>query len=77
MEQEIWKSITGYEGIYEISNNRKIKSLRRMSACGRLLREKELKFSKNGKYDVIQLTDKNGKAKIYYVDNLMFEHFNK
>lgn len=77
MEQEIWKSIIGYEGLYEISNTRKIKSLKRISRNGRLLREKELKFSKNGKYDVVQLINKDGKEKIYFVDRLMFEYFDK
>lgn len=76
MKEEIWKPIIGYEGIYEISNFRKIKSLKRFSVTGKLLREKEMKFSKNGKYEVVQLVDKNGKSKIYYIDKLMFQYFN-
>jgi predicted RNA-binding protein associated with RNAse of E/G family len=77
MEEEIWKPIKGYEGRYKISNKRKVVSLKRYSANGRLLREKELKFSKiNKKYDVVQLIDSTGKPKLYYVDRLMFEHFN-
>lgn len=75
MKKEIWKPIIEYEGIYEISNFRKIKSLKRFSVTGRLLREKQMKFSKNGKYEVVQLVDKNGKPKIHYVDKLMFQHF--
>ena len=76
MEEEIWKDIKGYEGKYKISNKRKIISLKRYSANGRLLRQKELKFSKmNKKYDVVQLIDSDDKSKLHYVDRLMFDHF--
>lgn len=78
MEEEVWKPIKGYEGLYEISNQRKIKVFKRLSANGRLLREKELKFTNNsGGYDVVQLTDKNKKAKVHYVDRLMYDHFER
>lgn len=70
---EIWKDIPNYEGIYQISNTRKIKRLKRLNK-GRLLHEKEMKFSSNGGYDVISLT-KEGKSKNYYVDRLMYELF--
>lgn len=70
---ELWKDIPNYEGIYQISNLRKIKRLKRMNK-GKLLHEKEMKFSKNGNYDVVCLT-KDGKTKNYYVDKLMFEIF--
>lgn len=73
-KKEIWKSIEGYEGIYEISNTRKIKSLKRISDNGRYIREKILKFCKNGKYDVVTLR-KNNKAKNFYVDKLMYTYF--
>lgn len=75
MENEIWKPIKNYEGLYEISNTRKIKSLKRLSANGRLLREKNMKFSKNKNYDVVQLVDKNNNYKVHYVDKLMYINF--
>lgn len=75
MNEEIWIEIQGYEGKYAISNKRRIKSLKRLSNDGRLLREREMKFSKNGNYDVVQLVDDEGKYKIHYVDKLMFIHF--
>lgn len=71
---EIWKNIPNYEGIYQISNTRKVKRLKRINEKGRLLREKEMKFTSNGGYDVISLT-KEGKSKNYYVDRLMYELF--
>lgn len=72
---EIWKDIVGYEKIYQISNTRKIKRLKRM-CNNKILHEKELSFSKNGKYDVVCLT-KNGQSKNYYVDRLYYDHFEK
>lgn len=75
MENEIWKPIKNYEGLYEISNTRKIKSLKRLSVNGRLLREKNMKFSKNKNYDVVQLVDKNNNYKVHYVDKLMYINF--
>lgn len=75
MKQEIWKPIKDYEGLYEISNTRKIKTIKRLSSNGRLIREKELKFSNNHGYDVIQLRDKDGNCKVYYVDKLMYINF--
>lgn len=71
---EIWKDIPTYEGIYQISNTRKVKRLKRINEKGRLLREKEMKFTSNGGYDVISLT-KDGKSKIYYIDRLMYNLF--
>ena len=72
--EEKWVDIPNYEGIYKISNTRKIKRLKRINKKGRLLREKEMKFTNNGGYDIIQLT-KDGESKFYYVDRLMFEIF--
>lgn len=74
---EKWIPIKNFESLYEISNTRKIRALERISKNNKLLHQKELKFSKNGKYDVVQLIDKNKNKKIYYVDRLMYEHFNK
>lgn len=76
MYNEIWKSIIGYEGIYEISNTRKIKSLRRKSLSGNILKEKYLKFcKKEGGSEVVTLTNKEGKKKNYYIDKLMYYYF--
>lgn len=54
MEEEIWKDIQGYEGMYQISNMGRVKSLRRYSKQNHLLPEKILKpcHSKAGYCDV-------------------------
>lgn len=76
MKEEIWKPIKEYEGMYEISNNGRIKSLNRINEKGRFIREKIMKTPKNGKYSVVSLS-KNNKSKNYYVDKLLFEYFIK
>jgi len=40
---EIWKDIKGWEGFYQISNFGNVKSLKRKSSIGRLLKERLLK----------------------------------
>ena len=74
MEKEIWKPIKGYEGVYEISNTRKVRSLKRLNEKGRFIRGRELKLCKNGNYYVVTLY-KNEKPKNFYVDKLVFLHF--
>ena len=37
---EIWKDIPGYEGIYQVSNNGKVKSMKRIRKGGGVLKEK-------------------------------------
>ena len=76
MKEEIWKDIKDYEGIYQISNLGRIKSLMRINETGRFLRQRIMKISKNGNYDVVSLR-KNGKDKIYYLGKLMYEYFIK
>lgn len=34
MEQEIWKDVVGYEGLYKVSNKGRVKSLPRIVRCG-------------------------------------------
>ena len=42
-ENEIWKDILNYEGLYQVSNLRRVKSLERFDALGHRLKEKILK----------------------------------
>lgn len=45
--QEIWKDIKGYDGLYQISNLGRVKSLLRKDIYGRIIPEKILKQSEN------------------------------
>ena len=71
MSKEQWKSVVGYEGLYEISNQGRIKSLDRIDALGRNRKGVILKPIDNGKgYLYVNLHDHNGKTKKQYVHRL-------
>lgn len=66
---EVWKPILGYEGLYEISNLKRIKSLEKRSIDGRLFKERILKSN-----DAIILT-KDGLHKNFEIHILFMIHF--
>lgn len=80
MEQEIWKSIHGYEGLYEISTEGRVKRLERIKVdtLGRktLLREKILtnRISKQTGYPCVNLS-KDGMVKTYNIHSLIADAF--
>lgn len=73
--QEEWKAITGYEGLYEISNFGRIKSLNRLDSMGRVVEEtiKAQHIGTTG-YPAITL-NKDGKKKTKVVHQLVAESF--
>ena len=79
---EIWKPIKGYEGLYEVSNFGRIKSLKRLvkshnkwGECYIIINEKILKTSDNKLGYLFVKLFKNNKAKTYYIHRLVAEHF--
>lgn len=71
MEKEIWKDIKGYEGLYQVSNLGRIKSLNYRHTG----KEKILIVSNhNSGYKQLQL-NKYGKGKMYRVHRLVAEAF--
>lgn len=74
---EIWKDIKGYEGLYQVSNLGRIKSLSRWKQNYKKLiyiEERILKQGFNGKYYHVRLS-KEGKTKTYLVHKLVAEAF--
>ena len=75
---EIWKSITGYEGRYEISSKGSVKSLpkKKGKGVGYLTKPKTL-IGKIDKYGYLThgLRDVNGKRKFFTVHRLMAIEF--
>lgn len=76
--KEIWKKINGYEGIYEISNLGRIKSVPRTHYMGnnrqRVIRERIRKFMAYAGYWRVNL-NKNGVQKNYKVSRLVAQTF--
>lgn len=58
---EVWKSIDGYEGLYEVSNNGQVRSLDRYDSMGRFRPGKVLKqcFDGKGNYLHVNLCGKS------------------
>jgi hypothetical protein len=78
MTQEIWKSIKGYEGLYEVSNIGKIKSLEKLVSNGKkyiLKKERILiKIMSSSGYYYVNLY-KNKKSKVTYIHRIVVENF--
>ena len=73
---EIWKDIKGFEGLYQVSNFGRIKSLERINVLGRRVKERILKPKINScGYYQAQLC-KNSKVRHYMVHRLVYEAFN-
>lgn len=79
---EVWKDIKGYEGLYQVSNLGRVKSLARKhilkiwgKECLRKQPERILKQWKRSSYFLVDLW-KNGNRDIRSVHHLVFEAFN-
>lgn len=75
LENEIWKDIEGYEGLYQISNMGRVKAYPKMGGCI-FKNEKIIKSHDNGKqYLYVDLYDNNGKRKKDYIHRLVAKAF--
>lgn len=73
---EIWRDIKGFEGIYQVSNLGRVKSLERIDIRGHRLKERIRKPTKDRDgYYRIQLW-KQSIIKQYLIHRLVFETFN-
>jgi hypothetical protein len=77
---EIWKDIKGYEGMYQISNIGRVKSLKRITRFKnrdsvRIEEEKILKLAKHHKGYLKAQLRKNDKLKRYFIHRLVAEAF--
>jgi len=79
VEEEIWKDIPGYEGLYQVSNLGRVKSLSRLKRCGRSSFYEEpdilLKPKKAGAGRLYVSLYKNGKRNNLYIHRLVLITF--
>lgn len=79
MENEIWKDILGYEGLYQVSNQGRVKSLERNYVAGnngiRHIYEHCLKPHKDTKGYFYVCLSKNGKSSCKKIHRLVAEAF--
>lgn len=75
--QEIWKPIKGYEGLYQVSDQGRVKSLERKNCFGRTVKERILKpYDKGYGYLSVDLFI-DGKRKQHQVHRLVCEAFHE
>ena len=73
--KEVWKPIEGYEGLYEISNLGRVRSLELRNSSGARKRILMLKPTDNGHgYKIVGMRV-NGKRRNHYVHRLVAEAF--
>lgn len=76
MNNEVWKPVVGYEGIYEVSNMGRIKSLERMGTAGTPVHEKLLHpYREKHKGYMVVCLRKNNKASVKKIHRLVAEAF--
>ena len=75
MEKEILKTIKNYEGLYEVSNFGRVKSLERIDNNNHLVKEKILKNHKDKDGYLIVVLCKEGKQKTFKVHRLVAQAF--
>jgi hypothetical protein len=68
---EIWKDVVGYEGLYEVSNFGRVRSLDHIDNLDRLIKGKLLSLTLNQKGYVQVSLSKRGKVKKYEVHRLV------
>ena len=79
LDGEIWKDISGYEGLYQVSSLSRIKSCEKIYLSGkykdpRIQPEKIMKYNLVNGYPSLNLS-KNGQKKFHTAHRIIGEHF--
>lgn len=72
---EEWKSITGYEGLYEVSSYGRVRSLDKYDSINRFLRGRILKLCDNGCGYLSVVLYSNSKRKLCLVHRMVAQAF--
>lgn len=73
MDGEEWRAVSGYEGMYEVSNYGRVKSLARTARNGRKMQQTIMALKEWHGYWVIWL--RNGKKRKYRINRLVAQAF--
>ena len=77
MKNEVWKDVAGYEGLYQVSDQGRVKSLERKDCLGRTIRERILKpVVVGGGYLIVGLYA-GGKPKKFFAHRLVCQAFHE
>lgn len=71
MARETWKPVVGYEGLYEVSDQGRVRSLRRSGTTGRVLTQ----WQNRGRVYLLVRLSRNNQRKIKTVHSLVLAAF--
>ena len=71
---EEWKPIKGYEGLYEVSNFGRVKSLDRINCCGKRVQSKLFSTQAKKNYITVVLNN-DGNSKTFRIHRLVAQAF--
>ena len=74
---ETWKNIKGYEGLYQVSNMGRVKSLERKDCLGRIVKERILKLGIDRYGYLFVNLCAGGKKRTFFVHRLVCQAFHE
>lgn len=77
MKNEIWKDVAGYEGLYQVSSEGRVKSLERTDSWGRTVKERILKTNVVGGGYLSVVLYAGGKTRMFFVHRLVCQAFHE
>lgn len=77
MKNEIWKDVAGYEGLYQVSDQGRVKSLERTDSWGRTVKERILKPGAKGNDYLFVNLCAGGKTRMFLVHRLVCQAFHE
>lgn len=72
---EEWRAVPGYEGLYEVSDQGRVRSIDRYDSIGRLRKKRYIKLSLNSSGYFLVGLSKRGNVTIYLVHRLVAQTF--
>ena len=77
MKNEEWRDVVGYEGLYQVSSEGRVKSLERTDSWGRTVKERILKPNVVGRGYLRVVLYAGGKTRMFYVHRLVCQSFHE